>query len=160
MAEFWRIAVAVAALLATGVYAGLFFAFTVGVMPGLRGVGAPVFVGAMQGINRAIVNPVFLAVFLGAPVLALVAAVSATGAGGVPAVAAWAAFALVAAVFVVTVALNIPLNNALEAAGPVEGTAAEAARRAFEAPWVRWNAVRTVLSAAGAACLAVSVAVG
>ncbi|WP_017624607.1 anthrone oxygenase family protein [Nocardiopsis chromatogenes] len=160
MAEFWQLAVAVAALLATGVYAGLFFAFTVGVMPGLRGVGAQVFVGAMQSINRAIVNPVFLVVFLGAPVLALVTAVSATGAGGVAAVAAWAAFALVAAVFVVTVALNIPLNDALEAAGPVEGTEAEAARRAFEAPWVRWNAVRTVLSAAGAACLAVSVAVG
>lgn len=153
MAEFWRLAVA-GALAATGLYAGVFFAFTVAVMPGLRAAGDAMFVEAMRGINRAIVNPPFLLVFLGAPVLALVAAVVSTGAGGAAAVAAWAAFVLVAAVFVVTVAVNVPLNDALDAVGPVHGERAAQARAAFERPWVRWNAVRTVLSAAGTVFLA------
>nr|WP_239647228.1 anthrone oxygenase family protein [Nocardiopsis baichengensis] len=56
--------------------------------------------------------------------------------------------------FVLTVAVNVPLNDALDAAGPVHGDQAAQVRAAFERPWVRWNAVRTALSAAGAVCLA------
>ena len=49
----------------------------------------------------------------------------------------------------VTFAVNVPLNNRLNAA---TGDPA-AARAAFEAPWVRWNLVRTVLNTAAFGCL-------
>ncbi|WP_341867385.1 DUF1772 domain-containing protein [Amycolatopsis echigonensis] len=56
---------------------------------------------------------------------------------------------LLAAMLVVTGAINVPMNNALE-----KDTADVATLRArFETPWVRWNRARTVLSAAGFGCL-------
>ena len=60
-----------------------------------------------------------------------------------------AGLVLYAAVLAVTFAVNVPLNNRLDAA---TGDPA-AARAAFEAAWVRWNLVRTVLSTAAFGCL-------
>ncbi|MFW5418087.1 DUF1772 domain-containing protein [Nocardiopsis sp. CNT-189] len=158
MPDLLRTAAGVAALIAAGLNAGLFFAFTTAVMPGLGGASDTAFIDVMQRINRKILNWRFLAVFCGAPLLALLWAVAATGSGAA-AVPAWAAFALLAGHFLITAAVNVPMNNALEAAGPA-GRAADPARvRArFEGPWNRWNRVRTVLSAAALACAAAGVA--
>ena len=55
---------------------------------------------------------------------------------------------------VVTFAANVPLNNALMRAGEPAGVADPGeVRRRFEAPWVRWNTVRTATSVAAFACL-------
>ncbi|GAB3484770.1 anthrone oxygenase family protein [Nocardiopsis coralliicola] len=143
---------AAAAVTAAGLFAGAFFTFSIAVMPGLSAAGDAVFTEAMHRMNTAIVNPVFLAVFLGTPVLALVHAALSDGGG---AVAAWAGFAAAAAVVLITAGANIPLNNALDSAGPRPADPARV-RAAFEARWVRWNTVRTVLSAAGLAALSVS----
>jgi uncharacterized membrane protein len=53
----------------------------------------------------------------------------------------------------VTAGVNVPLNNALAAAGSTDPSAA---RAAFEARWVRWNHVRTWLctAALGSYCWA------
>nr|BFE81336.1 hypothetical protein GCM10020093_039370 [Planobispora longispora] len=57
--------------------------------------------------------------------------------------------------FVVTAAVNVPLNNAIDAAGDPAAIADPAAvRAAFETRWVRWNVVRAVSSTAALACLA------
>jgi uncharacterized membrane protein len=122
----------------SGLLAGLFFAYAVSVMPALRQVDDDTFVTVMNRINVVIVNPVFLTVFLGAPVVCAVLLVWERG--------AWAVAAAVLAVvtLVVTFAFNIPLNNALADGG---------ARAAFEDPWVRWHVVRTVTSIACFACL-------
>ena len=55
----------VAALVA-GLQAGTYFTWATGVMPGLARVDDRTFVHAMQQMNVAIVNPVFIATFLGA----------------------------------------------------------------------------------------------
>ena len=65
----------IVATLGTGVVTGLFVAFAVAVMPGLRATDDEVFLSAMQRINVAIVNPLFLLVFLGSPLLLLVATI-------------------------------------------------------------------------------------
>jgi uncharacterized membrane protein len=53
---------------------------------------------------------------------------------------------LYAAQLALTFGLHIPLNNALDAAGPPGRTPDPAvARRAFEPRWVRWNHARTLL---------------
>ncbi|GAA4936760.1 hypothetical protein GCM10023224_17080 [Streptomonospora halophila] len=155
MPEIVRQAALVAAAVDTGLFAGLFTAFAYAVMPGLARAGDTAFVEAMQRINAAILNPVFAAVFAGTPVLLAAAAAVHLGADG--AAAAWlgAALALVAAVIAVTMALNVPLNNALERAGhPADPDRAARARRAFEAAWVRWNVLRAALSVAALACAA------
>jgi len=67
--------VVLAGRVAAGLLAGVFFVFAVAIMPALRGADDHAFVDEMNRINVAIVNPVFVAVFLGAPALAVVAAV-------------------------------------------------------------------------------------
>ncbi|TDQ54488.1 anthrone oxygenase family protein [Actinorugispora endophytica] len=156
MTEVLGGAVLVAATMATGLLAGLFYAFAMSVMPGLRGAGDRTFVEAMQRINVAIVNPWLFLALLGAPVLSLAAAGLMLGGGGRGALG-WtvAGFVLCVATLAVTGAANVPLNNALDAAGPPERIVDPAkARRDFEAGWVRWNTVRAVTSAAAFGCLA------
>jgi uncharacterized membrane protein len=149
------VATLVAATVATGLLAGLFWSFTVAVMPGLRQVDDRAFVATMQRINVSIVNPVFLLVFLASPILTLAAALFQLGAADRAALPwAVAGFVLATATIVITFGANIPLNNALDAAGPPEQVGDLAAvRERFEARWVRLNNVRTLTSTAAFACL-------
>ncbi|MBL7498894.1 DUF1772 domain-containing protein [Frankia sp. CNm7] len=150
-----RIGTLLGATLATGLMAGIYFAFACSVMPGLRATDARTLVGTMQSINVAIVNGWFLLVFVGAPLLTLVAGAAhlpVAGRGALPWIAAGLALNVVA--FVVTGAANIPLNNALDAAGPIDQIAdLEAVRDRFEDAWIRWNLVRTAATTAAFACL-------
>ena len=50
-----------------------------------------------------------------------------------------------------TFRINVPLNNALDAAGDTSD--ATSVRERFEAPWVRWNTVRAVLATGALGCL-------
>jgi uncharacterized membrane protein len=153
--EVLRGAALVAATLATGLQAGLHYAFAVSVMPGLSRVDDRAFVEAMQQINVAILNPWFFLSFFGAPVLTIVAA----GLHLPPAVRAalpWIAAAIVlnGVGFVLTVGMNVPLNDALAAAGSPDRIADLAQVRAsFEAAWVRWNIARAVAFTAALGCL-------
>ncbi|MGC5031500.1 DUF1772 domain-containing protein [Micromonospora sp. DT229] len=154
MSEPIRIVVLAGATFSTGLVAGLFFAFACSVMPGLGATDDRTLVGAMQSINRKILNGWFLSVFLGGPLLVVAAVLGHLGAGG--AVLGWLVAALVChlVTFAVTVRSNVPLNDQLDAAGSVDASTDLAAiRRRFEGPWVRWNLVRTVSSAAALACL-------
>jgi hypothetical protein len=63
--------------------------------------------------------------------------------------------ALQVASLAVTLAVNIPLNTALDAADPDDADDVVRAREAFERPWNRAHAVRTVLTAVGAVALLV-----
>lgn len=140
-----------AALVASGLQAGTYYTWASGVMPGLARTDDTTFVAAMQRVNLAIVNTVFLATFLGAPFLAALGVMAADGEAR-----GWAAVGLVLAIatVVVTAAGNVPRNNALGAVDPAAGAPAlAAARAAFERPWVRWNIVRTLTSTGALACL-------
>ncbi|HEU4349921.1 MAG TPA: anthrone oxygenase family protein [Actinoplanes sp.] len=143
----WSAATLLAGTVTTGLMAGLFAAFSYAVMPGLARTDDATFVAAMQRINVAILNPVFGLCFGGALVLTALALALHRGRAG----AGWilAGLLLYVAVLVVTFAVNVPLNNRLNAA---TGDPA-AARAAFEAAWVRWNAVRSLLSTAALGCL-------
>lgn len=146
----------VAAAVTVGLMAGLFAAFAYAVMPGLRRVDDRAFVAAMRQINVAIINPWFLACFLGGLLFTALAGVLHLGDGSRSAVP-WIAggFVLYAATLAITGRVNVPLNNALAAAGdPEKITDLGAVRRQFEARWVRWNVVRAVTSTAAFGCLA------
>ena len=66
-----------AAALGSGLLAGLFFVFSAFMMTALARLGAPQGIAAMQSVNVAILNPLFLIVFMGTAVLSLVTAVGA-----------------------------------------------------------------------------------
>jgi uncharacterized membrane protein len=144
--------VLVAALVAAGLIAGLFYAYACSVLPGLARGDDKTFVEGMRGINVAIVNPVFMLTFLGAPVLAGVAVFLNPG----PRPWVLAGFGFLVVMVVITGVVHIPLNNALAADG--EDYAALRAR--FETAWVRWNVLRALVSTAGFGCLAGAVLTG
>jgi uncharacterized membrane protein len=137
-----RSPILLAATIAAGLQAGTYYVWACGVMPGLAKVDDRTFTSSLNHMNVAIVNPVFMLSFLGAPALAAGAvAVSPSGARG------WAIAGLVLALgtVAVTAAGNIPLNDALAAGG---------SRADFETAWVRWNIVRTLTSTGALGCLA------
>lgn len=144
-----------AATLAGGLVAGTLLAFEVSVMPALARVDDRVFVDVVQRANAAILTPAFLVPFVAAPVAAAAAAALHLPAGARAALP-WVAagFALSATTFVVTAAVNVPLNDRLAAAGPAATLAdPHAVRLAFEASWTGWHHVRTVTATAAAGCL-------
>lgn len=151
-----RTATLVVATLATGLMAGVFGIYALAIMPGLRTTDDRTFIGSFQAIDRAIVNPLFLLTFMGALVLSVLAAVLQIG-GGRGSVLVWTAVAAVLylAAVVITVAVHLPLNDALKAAGnPAEMADPAAVRADFhEERWVVWNLVRTVTSTVAFACL-------
>jgi uncharacterized membrane protein len=150
---FWPTLPLGAATVATGLSAGIFTAFQVAIVPGLKRVNDDAYVSTFQAINRAILNPAFLSLFVGAPILLAVATASWWREDR--AVAAWLGAALVLQVanLAITIGGNVPLNEALDRAGIVAGPAATAARTAFEGRWNRLHTVRTVASVASTVAL-------
>ncbi|MGP3967439.1 anthrone oxygenase family protein [Streptomyces sp. 6N223] len=137
-------------LVAAGAVTGLFFAFSVAVMPGLDAIDPERAVAAMQSINEKIVNPVFLAAFLGTPLAAAVTGglLLATGHR-----AAGAAFLAAAGVYLLgalmpTFIVNVPMNDTLAAAGTPDDAAHAARLWADYSPrWTAWNTARGAFSA-------------
>ncbi|MCW2749977.1 MAG: hypothetical protein JWR83_1087 [Aeromicrobium sp.] len=145
-------AILVAGTVLMGLSAGLFATFSYVVMPGLRRTGDAAFVEAMRGINVAILNPVFALIFGGSFLVTIVALVAGWSDASRPWVVAGVILYVLGA-FVVTFAINVPMNDALEAGN---GSAASL-RATFENKWALWNDLRAVLTASAFACLVVGV---
>ena len=142
-----------AAVIAMGLFAGLFYTFTTAVMPGLTAAEDRTLVDAMQ---RMVDNPVFPLTFLAAGALATVALLQARSSGAAEATG-WivAALALYAVTAVITFAIHFPLNEELKQAGNLAGIEDLAAvRDDFVTPWVAWDIVRTLASTAAFGALA------
>ncbi len=145
-----RMAAMVLALLSTGLIAGVFYAYAISVMPALARTGDRTLIDVMQKINVVIINPWFMLGFLGTVGFTALAAALTLGKEH-RSTLIWlgVALALNVIAFAVTSALNVPLNDALAAAGDPSAIADTAVVRAdFEAAWVRWNIVRAVLHTA------------
>lgn len=145
----------VATLVGTALMAGLFFMASVAIMPGLRLLPAPASAAAMQAINRAILHPVFLAVFLGTALLCAAVAVPAVLAGSPWPVAGGVLY--LAGTFLVTIVCNVPMNNALDTWDP-NGPETPERWADYDRRWTAWNHVRTVTSTAATAALALGLA--
>src|SRR4051812_18196240 len=133
-----------AATLTMGLATGAFALYAHTIMPGLKKTDDRTFVAAFQSMDRAIINPWFmLTAFLGALAFTVAAVALNVGRDALP----WVALALglyVVAV-IITFAVNVPLNDAIKAAGSAHPSAARA--HFHEARWAAFNLVRTLLSA-------------
>lgn len=141
------------ALLGTGLVTGLLFAFSNFVLQSLGDLPDDEGVYAMQRINERIINPLFLLLFLGTPVLCTAIAVSmlyTLGDSGALLKLAGAIFYM-AGPFSITVLFNVPLNNRLAAADLSD---AGEVWPSYQAQWQRWNHRRTFLGAVAIVLLA------
>jgi uncharacterized membrane protein len=143
------------AAVGAGLTAGVFLAFSSFVMTGLGRAPAPVGVRAMQEINRAAPNPVFMLTLFGTAVLGVGLAVAAI-VGRDP---GWWFVVVGAASYLVCVGLTIgyhvPRNEALAALDPAAADT-EKAWWTYLSDWTRLNHLRTVSAAAGCVLLLLS----
>ncbi len=138
---------------ACGVMAGVFFAFSSFVMTALGNIQPGEGIRAMQRINVDVFCWSFSLLFFGIPVASLGLGVYAAMHFSQPE----SVYNLVGSIvylagsFVVTIAGNVPLNDALARVNPDAHHASDE-WRTYLVSWTRWNHVRT------AACLAACIA--
>ena len=147
------------AAIGCGLLAGLYFAFSTFIMTAFGRIGQAAGIAAMNAINVAIVQSLFLPIFLGTTAAGAVLAAAGLFRFGEPGAMAMLAGGVlhVLGMFVVTMIFNVPLNNALAAADPVSQEAASLWAR-YLADWTAWNHVRTVASTAACALFIAAIA--
>jgi uncharacterized membrane protein len=135
------------AILGCGLIAGVFFAFSSFVMTALARRPSAQGIAAMQSINIAVVNPLFMLVFLGTGVVCLLLLMGAIGnwqLSNAPYLLAGSLLYLIGALGV-TIGCNIPLNNELAVTQPNSSDAANIWSK-YLSRWTVWNHLRTMAS--------------
>ena len=144
----------VAAISGAGLVTGLLFAFSNFVMKALADLPPDKGMFAMQRINETIINPVFLMLFLGTPlmcsIIALISVQQIDEAGSF--------FLLVGSIayligpFGITMLFNVPLNNLL---ARTDASDAEKIWPMYQKRWQRWNHMRTYIGVASVILMAI-----
>jgi uncharacterized membrane protein len=140
------------AALGCGLMAGLFFTFSNFVMKALARIDPYSGIAGMQKINVAILNPLFLAIFLGTAaaclLLTIYSIVRWQNPGTVWLLGGGALYLL--GTLGVTIAFHVPRNEAL---ARVDASSSEGVRawRDYVPAWIRWNHVRTITALAATA---------
>ena len=157
MLEILRAAALLAATMTMGIGAGVFQLYNFAIMPGLGRTDDRTFVGAFQQIDRAIIGPWLFLFFFGALGFTALAAALHFGADERSALP-WigGAFVLHLAVVVITLRINVPLNDDIKAARDPDRIADLAAvrERFHETRRVGWNLFRAVAATVAFGCLA------
>ncbi len=136
-------------VVACGLLAGLYFAFSAFVMTALGRIDTTAGVAAMNSIDAAILRSPFMPLFLGSSLSSLALAIIALLGWDRPGAPAMLAGGLLyfAGMFVVTMLFNVPRNNALAASDPASAAGAELWAR-YLREWTAWKHVRTIASTA------------
>lgn len=132
----------------TALIAGLFYAYSCSVVPGLGKLSDTEYLKAMQSINREILNPVFFVSFMGTAFLLPISTFVFRGQNPVFLLLLLASLAYLIGVFGVTIFGNVPLNNQLDKFNITDSTlqAVKEMRSTFENRWNFLNNIRTVFS--------------
>ena len=144
------------AALGCGLVAGVFFAFSTFVMPALARLQPPQGIAAMQSMNITAINPLFMIALFGTAFACLFLAVSVLFQWHQPSafyLLAGSLLYLIGAI-AVTIAFNVPLNDALASVKPDSPEAATLWAR-YLTDWTFWNHVRTIAALAAAVLFAV-----
>lgn len=141
----------------TALMAGLFFAWSYSVTPGLARVTDATYIESFQAMNRAILNPLFFLCFFGAafllPITTYMHYTHNTS------LRFWlllvATITYLVGVMGVTIFGNVPMNEALDAFHLKNATTQEVAqqRANFETMWNKLNLIRTVANSISIALL-------
>lgn len=149
------------ATLFVSLVAGFLVAFAVIAMPGIGKLTDREFIRAFREMDRIIQdrNPLFAVLWLGSVIALIVALILAWGFldGIGRALLGVSAALFLLGVQLPTIAVNVPLNNNIQALNvdSMDATALHRARDAFEQRWNRWNIFRTVNACVASALLIV-----
>lgn len=147
-------------VLGCGLLAGVYFAFSGFVMTALSRVDPAAGIAAMNAINVVIVRSLFMPLFLGTTLAAAALAILSLfhwGESGTTVMLVGGIVYLLG-MFLVTMIINVPLNNALAVADP-DSAQAGAVWAGFLRDWTAWNHVRTLSSTVAMICFVVALAV-
>ncbi|WP_030207345.1 DUF1772 domain-containing protein [Streptomyces sp. NRRL S-87] len=146
-----------ASALAAGLVAGVFYAFSTGVMSALSALSPKEGITAMQSINVAVINPAFLGAFMGAAALALASGIYAVTHWKAPGAGWMLAGALLYLIgsFLWTMGFHIPRNDALAALDPAAPGSVQPWLD-YVRVWTAGNHVRALASLASSACFIVA----
>jgi uncharacterized membrane protein len=143
--------------LGCGLIAGVFFAFSAFVMKALARRPPAQGIAAKQSINVVVITPLFMAAFFGTAAGCVVLAVSSLLMWHTPGAAFLFAGSLLYLVgtILVTMAFNVPRNDALAVVDPAS---ADGARQwaGYVTTWTAGNHVRTAAALAAAALLTIA----
>ena len=154
MSDDLQLVLVVAGLVGAAISGGAFFAFSNFVMRALSKLPAPDAVSAMQSINRAAPNPLFVMAIVGAGLVGLpvaIAEVGNLGEAGARFLITGVGLSLLA--LAITMGLNVPKNNALDRLDP-DSPSAVAYWPRYITSWTRANTLRAVASLASTASYA------
>lgn len=146
----------VAGVVGTGLVSGILFIFSNTIMAALARQGPEAGAAGMVAINEIILNPLFFLFFLGTAVVCLaVGALAIVNGHGARTVILLASGAYIVGVFVVTAAVNVPLNDRLAAVPPGTEEALEL-WDLYLRRWTRWNTLRVMAGTASTVLFALS----
>lgn len=140
------------ATLLCALVAGFVFSFASVVMPGITTLSDREFIRAFQVIDGVIQNsqPAFVLVWVGSIVALVTSAVLSIGQldGVERLLMLFAVLTYLLIVQLPTFTINVPLNNKLQTldVDDMDEIALKANRTDFEARWVLWNLIRTIIS--------------
>jgi len=153
----WRFPLILFAAIGSALSAGIFFAFSTFVMKALAQQPIAQGIATMQSINITVINPWFMAAFFGPAAACIVLTVPSLLQRHQPGNVYWLAGSLLYLIGTigVTIACNVPLNDALAIVSPdsAEGTRLWAR---YLADWTFWNHVRTIAAVLAAALFTIS----
>ncbi len=140
--------------LGSALVAGVFFAFSTFIMKALGRLKPEQGIAAMQSINVTVLNPWFFTVFFGTAAGCIFLAIFAllNWSGPVAIHLAVGSMLYIVGSIVVTMAFNVPLNNAL-ARADANNPDSVSLWRHYLHRWTFWNHVRTAGSLAAATLL-------
>lgn len=138
-----------AALLSSAAIFGFFYAWVCSTMWGLDTLSPGTAIAAMQAMNASVRNAVFAPAFFGTGPILLLAAAFSWMSGGKRAAYIFAAagIAYILGGMILTMAVNVPMNEALglvDLGVPAEQLAAIWSD--YSPKWQFWNQVRTIVS--------------
>jgi uncharacterized membrane protein len=121
-----------------GLVGGLFFAFSTFVVTALARIGQAQGIAAMNSINVEIVRSWFMPLFLGTTLTSTALVVLAFFQWGEPGAMAMLAGGAIygAGMFIVTMVVNVPLNDALAVVAPTD---AASLWERYLKDWTMWN---------------------
>ena len=132
----------------TGLSSGLFYAWSVSVIPGTRKVLDSAYLETMQSINRAILNPAFFLIFFGSLILLCMTTVLHLGSKQTFWLLLIASIIYAVGTIGITAMGNVPLNKQLDKLSLQEISSDEisAFRQFYEVKWNRLHFIRTVFA--------------
>lgn len=142
--------------LGCGLMAGVFFAFSTFVMKALARLQPAQGIATMQAINITAINPLFMTALFGTAAACIFLAISSLLKWHQPG----ASYLLLGSLLYlvgtvgVTIAFNVPLNDALATVGPSSVDGAGLWAR-YLTEWTFWNHVRTAAALAASASLTI-----